>query len=69
MWLSSVQLLGYRNYADLELSLSPGITLLHGPNGEGKTNLIEAVHLASTLQSHRVAGYQNLISQVSIQLS
>ena len=63
MWLSSIQLLGFRNYADLELSLSPGVTLLHGPNGEGKTNLIEAVHFASTLQSHRVAGYQNLISQ------
>lgn len=63
MWLSSIQLLGFRNYADLELSLSPGLTLLHGPNGEGKTNLIEAVHFASTLQSHRVAGYQNLISK------
>ena len=63
MWLSSIQLLGFRNYADLELSLSPGLTLLHGPNGEGKTNLIEAVHFSSTLQSHRVAGYQNLISK------
>ena len=65
MWLSSIQLLGFRNYADLELILSPGLTLLHGPNGEGKTNLIEAVHFASTLQSHRVAGYQNLISKGS----
>ena len=63
MWLSSIQLLGFRNYSDLELTLSPGLTLLHGPNGEGKTNLIEAVHFASTLQSHRVAGYQNLISR------
>jgi len=63
LWLSSIQLLGFRNYSDLELTLSPGLTLLHGPNGEGKTNLIEAVHFASTLQSHRVAGYQNLISR------
>jgi DNA replication and repair protein RecF len=39
------------------------MTLLHGPNGEGKTNLVEAIHFASTLQSHRVAGYQNLISK------
>lgn len=37
--------------------------MLHGPNGEGKTNLVEAIHFASTLQSHRVAGYQNLISK------
>ena len=63
MWLSSIQLLGFRNYSDLELTLSPGLTLLHGPNGEGKTNLIEAVHFASTLQSHRVAGYHTLISR------
>ena len=63
MWLSSIQLLSFRNYANLEASLSPGITLLHGPNGEGKTNLIEAIYFASTLQSHRVAGYQNLISK------
>lgn len=39
--------------------------MLHGPNGEGKTNLVEAIYFASTLQSHRVAGYQNLISQNS----
>jgi DNA replication and repair protein RecF len=39
------------------------MTLLHGPNGEGKTNLVEAIYFASTLQSHRVAGYQNLISK------
>jgi DNA replication and repair protein RecF len=63
LWLSSIQLLSFRNYANLEVSLSPGITLLHGPNGEGKTNLIEAIYFASTLQSHRVAGYQNLISK------
>jgi DNA replication and repair protein RecF len=63
LWLSSLQLLGFRNYKNLELVLSQGMTLLHGPNGEGKTNLVEAIHFASTLQSHRVAGYQNLISK------
>lgn len=41
------------------------MTLLHGPNGEGKTNLVEAILFSSTLQSHRVAGYQNLISKAS----
>ena len=65
MWLNSIQLQDYRNYQDLEVSFRRGITLLHGPNGEGKTNLVEAVHFASTLQSHRVAGYQTLISKKS----
>ena len=46
----------------MEVPFTPGMTLLHGPNGEGKTNLIEAILFASTLQSHRVAGYQNLIA-------
>ena len=63
MWLSSLQLLGFRNYENLDIALSQGATLLHGPNGEGKTNLVEAIHFVSTLQSHRVAGYQNLISK------
>jgi DNA replication and repair protein RecF len=65
LWLNSIQLQDYRNYQNLEIGFRPGITLLHGPNGEGKTNLVEAIYFASTLQSHRVAGYQNLISQNS----
>lgn len=63
MWLSSVQLSNFRNYQDLAVALRPGAILLYGPNGEGKTNLVEAINFVSTLQSHRVAGYQNLISK------
>ena len=65
MWLSSVQLSGFRNYESLALDLVPGATLLYGQNGEGKTNLVEAIHFVSTLQSHRVSGYQTLISKNS----
>lgn len=63
MWLSSLQLTNFRNYADLSVSLRPGPILFHGPNGEGKTNLVEAMHFASSLSSHRVSGYQNLIQK------
>lgn len=63
MWLSSLQLSNFRNYKSIALELRPGANLLHGPNGEGKTNLVEAIHFASTLRSHRVSGYQNLIAQ------
>jgi len=62
LWISSITLENFRNYAQLDLVLTPGITLFHGENGEGKTNLIEAVGFLSTLSSHRVAGYQPLIS-------
>ena len=63
MWLSSLDLTDFRNYADANVALSKGAVLFHGPNGEGKTNLVEAIHFASTLRSHRVSGYQNLIRQ------
>lgn len=63
MWLSSLQLTNFRNYDSVAFGLNPGPVLFHGPNGEGKTNLVEAIHFASTLRSHRVSGYQNLIQK------
>jgi len=43
--------------------LSTGINLLVGRNGQGKTNLAEAIFYAATLNSHRVSGYLPLIRQ------
>lgn len=63
MWLSSLQLTSFRNYTEVRVALQPGPVLFYGPNGEGKTNLVEAMHFASTLSSHRISGYQNLIQQ------
>jgi DNA replication and repair protein RecF len=45
----------FRSWANVELELSPGRTVFVGPNGFGKTNLIEALWYSSTLGSHRVA--------------
>jgi DNA replication and repair protein RecF len=45
----------YRSYASAELALDEGVTALVGPNGQGKTNLVEAVGYVATLGSHRVA--------------
>lgn len=44
-----------RNYSQLEVALDPGINAFVGPNGQGKTNLVEAIAYLSTLGSHRVA--------------
>ena len=63
MWLKSLQLANFRNYLQLNLDLSFGQVLLYGQNGEGKTNLVEAISYLSTLESHRVTGYQSLIQQ------
>jgi DNA replication and repair protein RecF len=44
MHFSEIRLSSFRNYSDLSLSFSPGINCLTGNNGEGKTNVLEAVH-------------------------
>jgi DNA replication and repair protein RecF len=55
MHLSHLSLTDFRSYAGVELPLDPGVTTFVGPNGEGKTNLVEAVCYVATLGSHRVA--------------
>lgn len=46
--VSQVVLEGFRNYAHLELQLSPGFNVLAGPNAQGKTNFLEALYLLAT---------------------
>ncbi len=55
MHLTHLSLTDFRSYPSAELALEPGITALVGPNGQGKTNLVEAVGYLATLASHRVA--------------
>jgi DNA replication and repair protein RecF len=53
--LTRLALTDFRSYAAADLSLEPGVSTLLGPNGQGKTNLIEAAAYVATLGSHRVA--------------
>ena len=55
MYLEQLSLTDFRSYAQVELSLEPGVTVLVGSNGIGKTNLMEAVGYLATLSSHRVS--------------
>ena len=61
MFIKHLSLSNFRNYRSAEVGFQPGVTLLLGPNGQGKTNLVEAIRYLSSLNSHRVAGYQALI--------
>lgn len=61
MFVKHLTLSHFRNHISSEIALEPGVNLLVGPNGQGKTNVIEAIEYLSTLSSHRVAGYQPLI--------
>jgi DNA replication and repair protein RecF len=63
MFVKRVRLTNFRNYKNAEVELSPGVNLLHGSNGQGKTNLVEAVNFFASLSSHRVAGTTPLIKQ------
>jgi DNA replication and repair protein RecF len=53
--VSHLSLSDFRSWAALELEFGPGVTALVGANGQGKTNVVEAVGYAATLSSHRVA--------------
>ncbi|MEY4899581.1 MAG: hypothetical protein RI895_3 [Actinomycetota bacterium] len=55
MQISKLLLRDFRNHKDLNLSFPPGATTIVGPNGRGKTNIVEAVHYLATLSSHRVS--------------
>jgi DNA replication and repair protein RecF len=55
MRVAHLSLRDFRSYTEVELPLDAGVTSLIGPNGQGKTNLVEAVGYLSTLGSHRVA--------------
>ena len=55
MHLTHVSLTDFRSWSSLELELGPGGTALVGSNGQGKTNVVEAVGYLATLGSHRVS--------------
>lgn len=55
MIVTHLNLSNYRNYAVADVAMTPGANLFVGRNGQGKTNLVEALGYLSTLGSHRVS--------------
>lgn len=55
MHLSHLGIADFRSYPTAEVDLGPGVSVLLGRNGQGKTNLVEAAGYVATLSSHRVA--------------
>ncbi|QIK84753.1 DNA replication/repair protein RecF [Sanguibacter sp. HDW7] len=55
MHVSHLSLQDFRSYAQVDLELEPGVNAFVGPNGQGKTNLVEAIGYIATLGSHRVS--------------
>ncbi len=56
-----LKLTNFRNYAGLDIRMSPGITLIEGRNGHGKTNLLEAIYLMAIGRSPRSATDRQMV--------
>jgi DNA replication and repair protein RecF len=63
VYVAQLHLTDFRSYPDVEVLLAPGATTFLGANGQGKTNLLEALGYVATLGSHRVAADAPLVRQ------
>ncbi len=61
MQLAQLELRDFRNYERLSLSLPAGVAVLHGQNGSGKTNLLEAVCVATSGDSPRARAAEEMV--------
>ncbi len=61
MKISKLELENFRNYDNLTLQFDSDVSVLYGENGQGKTNILEAVYLCSCLRSHRTSKDTDLI--------
>jgi DNA replication and repair protein RecF len=61
MFVDYLQLADFRSYEAVDVSLGAGVRIFVGANGQGKTNLVEAIEYLSTLSSHRVSSDQPLV--------
>ena len=61
MYVRHLSLIDFRSYPSAEVPLGPGVTTLVGQNGQGKTNIAEAIGYLATLGSHRVSSDAPLV--------
>ena len=61
MFVTALELVDFRSYEHVQLELEQGVSTLVGRNGQGKTNIVEAIGYLATLGSHRVASDQPLV--------
>ena len=65
MYVSDLSLDDFRSYRSLVLSLEPGPSAFVGSNGQGKTNLVEAIVYLATLSSHRIGADTALVRRAA----
>lgn len=67
MRLNHLSLTNFRNYARLELGLPGRLSVFQGANAQGKTNLLESIHLLATARSPRAAAERELINWLALE--
>lgn len=63
MHVARLRLADFRNHQSSDISFVPGVNVLIGPNGQGKTNVIEAIYLLATGSSHRTHQLTALVNR------
>lgn len=69
MQFSSLRLKNFRNYKELKLEFPSGVVVFHGPNGQGKTNLMEAFHFLLRGESFRPYSIDSLLAHEDGQIA
>src|ERR671933_2303671 len=62
MYVRHLSLANFRNYVRLELDLPAHIGVFAGDNGQGKSNLLEALYLLATSRSYRTSAERELVN-------
>src|SRR5262249_9673408 len=62
MWLSHLSLVKFSNLAKLRLDAQPGVLLIRGRNGQGKSNVLESIYVLATSRSPRTSSERELLS-------
>ena len=65
MEISSINMISFRNHEKTKMSFGPGITIIWGKNGSGKTSILEAIHSLSLGSSFRTNNKKDLITEGS----
>ena len=61
MILKKIELTNFRNYGRLDIEVGPSVNVIYGNNAQGKTNIIEAISVGSSVISHRTSKDKGMI--------
>jgi DNA replication and repair protein RecF len=61
MQVERIELIGFRNYRNLDIRVYPGVNVFYGDNAQGKTNILESVYMCACARSHRTSRDADII--------